>query len=141
FGGYRRQLQVVVNRTKLAAYGLSILDVKNAIDRNNVSRPAGNLVTAAREAIVRVDTRATRAEDVLDYPLAAFGRSGVQAFGRSGGSILGGGGGAMGGMGGSETSESPSLNARTPERLNAASGASIVYVRDVARVIDTHWER
>src|SRR5581483_4864858 len=28
FGGYRRQLQVIVDRNKLAAYGLSILDVR-----------------------------------------------------------------------------------------------------------------
>src|SRR5262249_53572917 len=31
FGGYRRQLQVIVDRNRLAAYGLSILDVRNAI--------------------------------------------------------------------------------------------------------------
>jgi len=33
FGGYRRQLQIVVDRDKLARYGLSILDVRGAIDR------------------------------------------------------------------------------------------------------------
>ena len=43
FDGYRWQMQVVVDRNKLAAYKLSILDVKNAIDRFNVSRPAGTL--------------------------------------------------------------------------------------------------
>jgi hydrophobic/amphiphilic exporter-1 (mainly G- bacteria), HAE1 family len=149
FGGYRRQLQVIVDRNKLAAYRLSILDVKNAIDRFNVSRPGGTLTSASEEGIVRVDTRALGAEDVLNYPLAAVGRSGVQAFGRSGVPASGAGGGAMGGMGGTEASEGPSLNARpgTREaggaRLNAGSpsGASIIYVRDVARVVDTHWER
>ena len=43
FGGFRRQLQVVVDREKLAAYGLSILDVRDAVDRYNVSRPGGTL--------------------------------------------------------------------------------------------------
>src|SRR5947209_1881454 len=38
FGGYRRQMQVLIDRSKLAAYRLSILDVRNAIDRFNVSR-------------------------------------------------------------------------------------------------------
>ena len=41
FGGYRRQLQIIVDRQKLAAYGLSILQVRDAIDANNVSQGAG----------------------------------------------------------------------------------------------------
>lgn len=69
FGGYRRQLQVVVDRHKLAAHGLSILDVKNALDRFNVSASGGTLTSAAGEGIVRVDTRPRRAEEVLDYPV------------------------------------------------------------------------
>ncbi len=69
FGGFRRQMQVIVDREKLAAYGLSILDVKKALDEQNVSRPAGNLTTNEREAIVRVDNRALRAEDILNYPI------------------------------------------------------------------------
>src|SRR5947207_766293 len=72
FGGYRRQLQVVVDRDKLAAYRLSILDVKNAIDRYNVSRSAGTMTSGANEAIVRVDTRALSAEQVLDYPITGL---------------------------------------------------------------------
>ena len=65
FGGYRRQLQVDVDRSKLASYRISILDVRNAIDRFNVSRPAGNLTSGLHEGIVRVDTRATSAKDVM----------------------------------------------------------------------------
>lgn len=96
FGGYRRQLQVVVNREKLAAYHLSILDVKQAIDRANVNEPGGTLTDGANEAIVRVDTRAASADDVSNYPIS-----------------------------------SP-----------AGEGApKVIYVRDVANVIDTHWER
>ncbi len=72
FGGYRRQLQVDVDRNKLAAYRISILDVRNAIDRFNVSRPAGNLTSGLDEGIVRVDTRATSAKDVMNYPVASF---------------------------------------------------------------------
>ncbi|MBI3947140.1 MAG: efflux RND transporter permease subunit, partial [Armatimonadetes bacterium] len=64
FGGYRRQLQVVVDRQKLAAYGLSILEVRNAIDRHNVSRPGGTITSGPDEAIVRFDTRAQDAETV-----------------------------------------------------------------------------
>lgn len=93
FGGYRRQMQVIVDREKLAAYGLSILDVRNAIDRFNVSRSGGTITSGPDEAIVRIDTRALRAEDVLAYP------------------------------------------------VTARPSPRVVYVRDVARVLDTHWER
>ena len=98
FGGYRRQMQVLVDRNKLAAYNLSILDVRNALDRFNVSRPGGILTQGAQEGIVRVDALAHNADDILDYPL----KSSATATNQS---------------------------------------ARVVYVRDVARVLDTHWER
>lgn len=69
FGGYRRQLQVIVNRQKLAAYGLSILQVRDAIDANNVSQGAGILTRGDREILVRVDERALNAQGVMDYPI------------------------------------------------------------------------
>jgi len=97
FGGYRRQMQVLVDRSKLAAYDLSILDVRDALDRFNVSRPAGILTQGAQEGIVRVDALARNAADILDYPL-----------------------------------KSTSSDGKNPR---------VVYVRDVARVLDTHWER
>jgi HAE1 family hydrophobic/amphiphilic exporter-1 len=139
FGGYRRQLQVVVNREKLAAYGLSILDVRNAIDRFNVSRPGGTLTSGPREEIVRVDTRATSAQDVLNYPLAALGarRSAPGGDGNAGG--MGGMGGGMGGMGGdASSSSSPTTE---PAASREPRAASVIYIRDVARVVDSYWER
>ena len=69
FGGYRRQLQVVVDRQKLAAYGLSILQVRDAIDANNVSQGAGVLTQGDSEILVRSDKRALSAADVMDYPV------------------------------------------------------------------------
>jgi hydrophobic/amphiphilic exporter-1 (mainly G- bacteria), HAE1 family len=148
FGGYRRQLQVVVDRAKLAAYRLSILDVKNAIDRNNVSRPAGNLISDAREAIVRVDTRALRAADVLDYPISAV-RNGARAQERESASDNGGGMSAMGGSADSApslvpspgTGPTPSAPSSRSLALDFQNHPRVIYVRDVARVIDTHWER
>ena len=71
FGGYRRQLQVVVDRQKLAAYGLSILQVRDAIDRNNVSQSAGTLTRGDTEILVRADDRALNAQAVMDYPILA----------------------------------------------------------------------
>ncbi|MCC6484267.1 MAG: efflux RND transporter permease subunit [Armatimonadetes bacterium] len=113
FGGYRRQIQVVVDRDKLGAYKFSILDVKNAIDRFNVSRPAGILTEGSAEDIVRVDTRAVSAQDVMNYPITRI------------------------------SSDAASASSALSPGLSSVSSASprVVYVRDVARVIDSHWEK
>lgn len=73
FGGYRRQLQVIVDRNKLSAYGLSILDVQRAVDAFNLSVPAGRLTAGTHEEIVRMDTLARNAEEVANYPLKTVG--------------------------------------------------------------------
>jgi len=138
FGGYRRQLQVVVDREKAAAYGLSILDVRNAIDRYNVSRPGGTLTSGDNEAIVRFDTRAISADMVLNYPVAAVNPS----TGRTQRGAGGAGGSGMGTMGGSSQASSSTPNPQPQTTLlGPAQSPRIVYVKDVARVLDTHWER
>lgn len=73
FGGYRRQLQVRADPTKLRAYGLSILDVRDVLDRYNVAKPAGRVTGETGETIFRVDTLARSAEDVAQVPLKAKG--------------------------------------------------------------------
>lgn len=92
FGGYRRQMQVVVDKNKMAAYNLSIIDIKNAIDKNNVTRSGGTLTYGPNESIIRIDARALNAETILNYPVSS-------------------------------------------------SGSSIVYIKDIAKVVDTNWER
>jgi hydrophobic/amphiphilic exporter-1 (mainly G- bacteria), HAE1 family len=92
FGGYKRQLQVLLDRNKLAAFGLSILDVRDALDKQNVARPAGRLTTGANESIVRIDSLAEDSAKVENYPIKAI-------------------------------------------------GDRVIYVKDVAKVIDTFWER
>lgn len=131
FGGYRRQMQVVVDRTRLASYGLSILDVRDAIDRFNVTRSSGTVTRGANEGIVRVDALAQSADDILAIPIREFG-SGAPAPSAAPSS----GGGAMGGMGGGGSSPS---QVRT--QATAAGTPKVVYVRDVAKVEDTHWEK
>ncbi|MCW5943411.1 MAG: efflux RND transporter permease subunit [Fimbriimonadaceae bacterium] len=126
FGGYRRQLQVVVDREKLAAYRLSILDVRDAIDRANVAASGGTITDGEREGIVRVESRAASAEDVANYPIVSPGTGSPRPSST---------GGAMG-MGGGMAPPSPSL-----PRAEGAASPRVVYVRDVARVIDAHWER
>ena len=135
FGGYRRQMQVVVDRGKLAAYNLSILQVKDAIDRFNISRPAGTLTDGQRESIVRVDTLARSAEDILDYPIketalgAGYSASGVgDAGATSSGSGMGGGT--------PDAIQNPKSKVQNGNPIPA-----VIYVRDVARVVDSQFER
>ena len=71
YGGRKRQLRVVVDRDRLAAYGYSILDVRDAIDRNSVAKPAGVITSGPNESIVRVADLAQNAQTVADFPLGA----------------------------------------------------------------------
>ncbi len=70
WGGYRRQMQVIVDRKKLAAFGISILQVRDALDRQNIARPAGALTSGDHETIVRVDTLGRDPQTLLNYPIA-----------------------------------------------------------------------
>lgn len=130
FGGYRRQLQVIVDRNKLAAYRLSILDVRNAIDRFNVARSGGTVTSGPQEAIVRVDGSAASAQDVLDYPISSVAATGASSNPVSGTS-------ADGGM----ENDAPALMTVPVTSSSSASTPRVIYVRDVAHVVDTHWER
>jgi hydrophobic/amphiphilic exporter-1 (mainly G- bacteria), HAE1 family len=71
FGGLQRQLQVIADRSALASRGLSLLDVRDALDRENISSSGGTLTGADSETIVRQDQRARRGDDVLSYPITA----------------------------------------------------------------------
>ncbi|MCW5935083.1 MAG: efflux RND transporter permease subunit [Fimbriimonadia bacterium] len=71
FGGYRRQMQVLVNREKLRAFGLSMGDVRRAIDSVNRAQPAGRLTAGDREEMVRLDTLARSVREVETYPVKA----------------------------------------------------------------------
>ena len=72
FGGEKLQMQVTVDRERLAAYRMSLLDVRNALDMQNVSRPAGTLTFQDREVLVRTDTRARTPEEVAGYPITSM---------------------------------------------------------------------
>ncbi len=72
FGGEKLQMQVIVDREKLAAYKMSLLDLRNMLDMQNQSRPAGTLTYRDREVIVRADSRAITPEEVVNYPIASM---------------------------------------------------------------------
>ncbi len=126
FGGYRRQLNVVVNREKLAGFGLSILDVRNAIDRSNISSSAGTLTNGESESIVRVDSKVAAASDVLNFPITSNSAAAPQTSSSPAGGM---------GMGGASSAPA------SPAKPSGSGIPRVIYVRDVARVEDTHWER
>jgi len=132
FGGFRRQLQVLADRSKLSGYGLSILDVRNAIDRANVSASGGTLTSGSTEGIVRVDTRARSAKDVMGYPIVARGST-LAAPAAPAQGTAGGMGGGMGAASSAPTQAAASPVSSDPQK--------VVYVRDVAKVVDGYWER
>ncbi|MBC5824413.1 MAG: efflux RND transporter permease subunit [Candidatus Eremiobacteraeota bacterium] len=70
FGGLQRQLQVIADRGALASDGLSLLDIRDALDRQNASSSGGTLTGGSRETIVRGDQRVQVAGDLLDYPVS-----------------------------------------------------------------------
>lgn len=64
FGGPTRQIQVVLNRNKLAAYGVSILGIRHAIDASDVSQGVGPVSSGARRITVKVPNEFT-SKDIL----------------------------------------------------------------------------
>jgi HAE1 family hydrophobic/amphiphilic exporter-1 len=52
-GGRRRELHVIVDPTRLAAYGLTVVDLMRALDRENVDVSAGSLDEGKRRVLVR----------------------------------------------------------------------------------------
>lgn len=69
FGGLQRQIQVNVDRDALAANHLSILDVRDALDAQNLSRSGGIVTGGPYETIIRGNQRARSAQSMLDYPV------------------------------------------------------------------------
>ena len=69
FGGVQRQIRVDVDRDALAANRLSILDARDAIDAQNLSRSGGVITGGASETIVRGDQRADSSSSMLAYPV------------------------------------------------------------------------
>ncbi|MBZ5513810.1 MAG: efflux RND transporter permease subunit [Acidobacteriia bacterium] len=62
-GAARREIQILLDRDKLKAYGLTYFDVAEALRRENLDIPAGKLDQGLRESLVRVAGRAKEPRD------------------------------------------------------------------------------
>jgi HAE1 family hydrophobic/amphiphilic exporter-1 len=72
FGGQKLQMQVIADRERLAAYRMSLLDLRTMLDMQNQARPAGTLTHGDRELIVRSDFRARTPAEVASYPIGSM---------------------------------------------------------------------
>ncbi|MEO1493193.1 MAG: efflux RND transporter permease subunit [Pseudomonadota bacterium] len=78
YGGVSRQLQVVVDPERLAAYRLTIPDVVDRLRAENVSLSAGDIAEGKRRYVVRADGELNTVEAIGDVVL----RSNLGAGGR-----------------------------------------------------------
>jgi len=62
-GAARREIQILLDRDKLRAYGLTYFNVAEALRRENLDIPAGKLDQGLRESLVRVAGRAREPRD------------------------------------------------------------------------------
>ncbi len=70
-GGERRySMRIWIDRKALAARGLTIQDVENALTRENVELPAGRLESLNRELTVRVERNYAAAQDFKNLVIA-----------------------------------------------------------------------
>lgn len=154
FGGYKRQLQIEVDRNKLAAYRLSITDIVDAINRFSTAQPAGRLTFDANEFIIRVDNlvQPDTIDHLLDIPIAAVsGNMGQGTRGTELSSAIGASGtmgmtGSLQPMTRAGEISSPMMPtapfANPPFQIPSPQLAKrIIYLRDVAQVKDSYWER
>jgi len=54
FGGLQRQINVWIDRERLEGYGFSILDITNALDKENITQPVGNIKMGLTDYLLRL---------------------------------------------------------------------------------------
>jgi HAE1 family hydrophobic/amphiphilic exporter-1 len=65
-GGMERQINLDVDRRRLEAYGLTLLDVRAAVGANNVTTPAGDLKVGRTDFLLRVPGEFESPEEIAD---------------------------------------------------------------------------
>jgi len=72
YGGKRRLVLVEVDRDRLAAYRLGLMDVKTAIEQQHLSRAAGKLRSRDWDILVRADEILRDPRDLGDIPIGTY---------------------------------------------------------------------
>ncbi len=73
FGGHRPAVVVTIDPLRLAQRGLSMDAVVGALRSQNVAAPAGRLRSETRDDLLRIEARATSAEQLAQVPISLPG--------------------------------------------------------------------
>jgi HAE1 family hydrophobic/amphiphilic exporter-1 len=68
-GGYEREIKVIVDPGKLAHYGLTMLNIVNALRMDNLNLPGGAIVEGNYNLLVRTTGEFTSIEDIKKTPV------------------------------------------------------------------------
>ena len=68
-GGQEREIQVNINEERLAAYGLSILEVSNTIINSNLDFPTGKVRNDSEQTLIRLQGKYTDIADIENVVL------------------------------------------------------------------------
>lgn len=77
-GGEKREIRVNVDQEKLKLYGLSLVQVNQAISASNVEFPTGKVKNQGEQLTVRLAGKLKTVEDLSNLPLAVNGNSTVR---------------------------------------------------------------
>ncbi len=72
-GGKLRRISAYVDREKLAAYGMSLMDVQRALLKQNLLIPAGSIKIGKQELQIFTNANVDRVEQLNDVPIKVFG--------------------------------------------------------------------
>lgn len=68
-GGLMRQINILLNRERLAAYGLTLTEIESKLAAENITLPAGHLKIGTIEFTIRVPGEYQTAEEIKHIPL------------------------------------------------------------------------
>jgi len=64
FGGLERQINIIVDKSRLEGYGFSILDLQDALKNENISQPLGDLKSGLTEYLLRLPGEFTSPDEI-----------------------------------------------------------------------------
>ncbi|MDD5194916.1 MAG: efflux RND transporter permease subunit [Candidatus Omnitrophica bacterium] len=63
-GGLERQINIWVDKSRLEGYGFSIIDIQNALKRENITQPVGDLKTGMTDYLLRLPGEFASPEEI-----------------------------------------------------------------------------
>ncbi len=72
YGGLERQINVWIDRDKLEGYGLSILDIENALAQENITQPLGSIKTGLTDYLLRLPGEFASPEEMNHVVLGTY---------------------------------------------------------------------